>query len=63
MTDTTHGANKPPPAAPKRKVAGGYHTTTATTNNATQTIAFHVRIKQAVIRHAAWLAVIVRGLQ
>ena len=62
MTNTTRGA-EPGNNTPKRKAAGGCHTTTATTNNASQTIALHVRFKQAVIRLAAWLAVIVRGLQ
>ena len=62
MHRATHGA-EPTKAASKRKVAGGYHTTTATTKNNTQTVALHVRIKQAVIRLAARLSVIVRGLQ
>ena len=62
MHHTTNDV-RPEEAAPKRKAAGGYHTTTATINNAAQTIALHVCIKQAAIRFAAWLAVIVRGLQ
>ena len=63
MTNTTRGA-EPGNNTPKRKAAGMLPTsTTATTKNNTQTVALHMRIKQAAFRLAAWLAVIVRGLQ
>lgn len=61
MYDKTHGA-MPGKVTPKKISAGGCDTTTADTNNATETIAPTVRMKQAVIRLAAWLAVAFRGL-
>lgn len=61
MYDNMHGA-MPGKATPKKISAGGCDTTTADTNNATQTIALNVRIMQAMIRLAVWLAVAVRGL-
>jgi hypothetical protein len=61
MYDNTHGA-MPGAGTPKKISAGGCDTTTADTNNATQTIALHVRIMQAMIRLAASLAVAFRGL-
>lgn len=63
MHHTTHRV-KLIKAAPKRKAAGMLPTsTTAITKNHPQTVALHVRIQQAVMRLAAWLAVSVRGLQ
>ena len=61
MYDKTHGA-MPGKVTRKKISAGGCDTTTADTNNATETIALTVRMKQAVIRLAAWLAVAFRGL-
>lgn len=60
MNDETHGA-MPGKATPKKISAGGCNTTTADTNDATETIALHVRMKQAACRFAAWLAVAFRG--
>jgi hypothetical protein len=61
MHDNMHGA-MPGEVTPKKESAGGCDTTTADTNKATQTIALHVRMLQAVSRLAAWLAVVFRGL-
>ena len=60
MSTTPHGA-KPGKATPIKKAAGGLDSTTATTNIATQIIAFTARIKGAIIRCAAWLAVVFPG--
>ena len=61
MYDNMHGA-RPGKVTPKKISAGGCDTTTSDTNSATQTIALHVRMKQAAFRFAAWLAVAFRRL-
>jgi hypothetical protein len=46
----------------QKESAGGYGSTTADTKIAPQTIAFHVRIKQAAVHLASMVAVNPRGL-
>ncbi len=61
MNNFTHGA-EPGADTPKKESAGSFDTTTTDTNDATEIIALSVRIKQAVVRLASWLAVMFRGV-
>ena len=60
MKQTEHGA-KPGKVTPKKESAKG-HDTTADTESAARSRAVPFRFKAAIVRCAAWLAVVFRGV-